>query len=144
MRRRLLFMIGIPLLVLLLAGVILLVLHPASPSPSVQRTPAPTATAVRLSVTDVTRLEQALSSPDMSVQATALVPDLATIYQQQGKPMLPAGATLKFLLNTEVCKDLSCRVNAVVTEKDGTTTTFVLYLDDGTGQWLIAATDEVR
>jgi hypothetical protein len=142
MRRwRRLLIFGIPVLLALIAATVILLprltTNPRGPEVPVTR-------AIQLTPHDITRLEHALDSSDMAVQATALIPDLAHIYLQQGEPMFPASSTVKFLLNTETCKDLSCKVNAVVTEKGGKTTTFVLYLDDGTGQWLIAGTDEMR
>ena len=142
-RRKLaLLLFGIAFALLLLVGAIIFVPQLTSPSPVAR--PSPTVVITHLTVADVSRLEKALNSPDLTVQATALVPDMAHIYLQQGKPMLPAGSTVSFLLNTEVCKNLSCKVNAALTEKSGKITTFVLYLDDGTGQWLIAGTNEVR
>lgn len=139
MRRwRLPLIIGIPLLLALItAGIILL--PRLTPSPT--KPEVPVVRVMHLSAQDVTRLEKALNSPDMHVQATVMVPELASIYLAKGQPAYPAGSTVKVLQNTSVCKDSICQVQSVVTEPGGKQQTFLLYLTNVTGKWLVFATN---
>jgi hypothetical protein len=142
MKRKLLLALVVFLLVAAAAGGVGLALlinaHPSGKAPVITPTVPP------LSTKDISRLEKALNNSDMKVQATALMPDLARLYLQQGQPLLQSGATLKILPGTKVCKDVSCKVDAIVTRPGGKQTTFVLYLDNSTGQWLIAGSSEKR
>jgi hypothetical protein len=102
----------------------------------------PEVQTVHLPSSDVTRLESALSSPDMNVQATVMAPELASAYLQQGKLGYPAGSTVRVLQNTSVCRKNVCEVKAVVTQPGGKQATFLLFLSDTLGKWLIIDTNE--
>jgi len=138
-RRRLAVILGIVALLLALLGGGLLVwqLFVAPPQKGHE---APVTKIIPLTSSDVDRLEKALNSPDLHTQATAMVPEVATSYVQTGKPLMPSGATIKFLLNTNDCKGIVCEVDATITEAGGKQTTYIVYLDHSTGTWLVAAT----
>lgn len=141
MRRWLIvFVVGVPLVLVLVLGAIFLLPRTTTPSPSLHITP--TVTPTHLPTADVTRLEKALSSPDMHVQATVMIPELASAYLANRQPAYPSGSTVKVLQDTGFCKGDVCEVKAIVTELGGKQTTFLLYLSNSSGAWLVVDTDK--
>ncbi len=135
MRRwRLLIVIGIPILLALIA--VALIVLPRLTSPPVAPE-VPEVKITHLPIQDVARLENALNSPDMHVQTSVMVPELASAYLAKGQPAYPKGSTVKMLQNTSVCKDGICEVKSTITEPTGVHHTFLLYLNDALGKWLI-------
>lgn len=141
MRRRWLpfALIGVALLLALVAAAIIVVPLLTSQGPTARLTP--TVTVTHLPTADVTRLEKALSSPHMAVQATVMIPELANTYLASGQPAYPAGSTVKVLQSTSVCKGRICQVQSVVTEPGGKQLTFLLYLTNVTDKWLVFGTN---
>lgn len=137
-RWRLAFFIGVPLVLILAFAAIFLLPRLTAPSPSPLITP--TATTTHLPTAVVSRLEKALSDPDMHVQATVMIPELASSYLANGQPSYPAGSTVKVLQDTSVCKGDVCVIRATVTEPGGKQTSFLLYLSNVSGTWLIVDT----
>jgi hypothetical protein len=140
MRWRPYIVIGVPLALVLVIAAIVIVPRLTQTRPKGPE--ARVVTNTHLPTADITRLERALNSPDMHVQVTVMVPELANAYLAKGQPAYPAGSKVALLQGTSVCKKDICQAKAVVTQPSGKETTFLVYLSNALGKWLIFQTKE--
>jgi hypothetical protein len=96
-----------------------------------------------LSQAEAQRLELALNSTDVKVQASAMVPETQAAYVASGQQMLPSGASIRFKAETFASNGNAGRVDAVITTADGNSKTYqVLLTRQGPNSpWLILTTE---
>ena len=106
-----------------------------------QATAAPTITvaAAQFTKSQQVRLEQGITAPTVTAEASILAIEVRSQFEQQGKPLLPAGSHVSILDATfHAFSAQLATVNATVTGSSSGHWTFVLVRE--TGQWLLVGT----
>jgi hypothetical protein len=141
-KRRLLLVVASMAVVVAIAVTVLLTQANHHPRAKVSAHPTSSATVSPMPSADAQRIDNALSSTDLSVQASAWAKEISSGYVKQGKYAWPKGTTVKIDPKTFVVS--STGLSAIVLAQTSTSGSYVFHLVKENGQWLVLFTEPLR